>query len=432
MKRAMLASLLAGVAMVFGVLTSPAVAQEGIEERIEALQEEIDELKGRIAEPAGSDFRLDWKEGIRLDSADGAFKLKIGGRIMNDWAWMSQDDEIETAVGELEDGTEFRRARLYVEGTIYERMIFKAQYDFAGGDADFKDVYIGLKKLPTLGTLKVGHFKEPFSLEELTSSKYITFMERSLPIAFAPSRNTGIGVMNAVLDKRMTWALGIFRDTDSFGDGAGDGGGYSFTTRVTGLPWYEDKGRKLLHLGFAWSRRDPEDDVVRFSQRPEVHLAPRFVDTEEFAATQIDLLGVETALVYGPASVQGEYIHADVETRSGSDPDFSGFYVTGSYFLTGEHRKYKESSGAFSRVKPKNNFLDGKGGLGAWELAVRYSEIDLDDRDAGILGGELHDFTFGINWHLNPNARVMLNYVLSELEGVGDADLVGMRFQVDF
>ncbi len=103
-----------------------------------------------------------------------------------------------------------------------------------------------------------------------------------------------------------------------------------------------------------------------------------------------------------------------------------------SYFLTGEHRKYKESSGAFSRVKPKSNFLDGKGGLGAWEVAARYSEIDLNDPDAGILGGEVRDFTVGVNWHLNPNARVMLNYVMSELHHVGDADIVAMRFQVDF
>ena len=120
----------------------------------------------------------------------------------------------------LESGVEFRRARLYMSGTIYKNVFFKAQYDFADGDARFKDVYVGVKKIPIIGHIKIGNFKEPFSLEELTSSKYITFMERSVATsAFAPSRHHGVMAYNTVpgTDDRATWAVGMFRNSDGYG-----------------------------------------------------------------------------------------------------------------------------------------------------------------------------------------------------------------------
>jgi len=130
----------------------------------------------------------------------------------------------------------------------------------------------------------------------------------------------------------------------------------------------------------------------------------------------------------GPFSLQGEYIHSAVDSEQAGDPDFSGFYAYASYFLTGEHRPYKNTAGKFSRVKPKKNF--GAGGPGAWELAARYSHLDLNDED--IEGGELDDITVGLNWYLNPNTRIMWNYVHTDLDGVGDADAFQMRAQVDF
>ncbi len=375
-----------------------------------------------------TDLEMSWKNGIRFQTEDKAFSFKLGGRIMNDWAFMSEDDEVKAAVGELQDATtEFRRARLYISGTIYDKIIFKAQYDFAGGDADFKDVYLGLKKLPAVGTLKVGHFKEPFGLEELTSSKYITFMERSLPIVFTPSRNTGIGVNNTALNKRLTWSAGAFLDTNDYGDEAGAENSEAVTARITGLPWYRGKDG-LLHLGLSYSYRDAKDDAVRFRERPEAHLAPRFVDTGDINADSENRFGIEAALVHGPLSIQGEYMGTQVDALSGPDPEFSGYYGYVSYFLTGEHRAYKNSTGAFDRVKPKTNF--GKGGIGAWEVALRYSQLDLND--APITGGELKDITLGVNWYLNPNVRAMLNYVGADLDTVGDADILQLRFQIDF
>lgn len=193
-------------------------------------------ISSAAAQEEDTDFNAYWKEGIRLDSKDENFKLKIGGRIMLDWATIDPDSQLEDDFPDLEGtGVEFRRARLYTSGTVYGSVEFKVQYDFAGGDADFKDVYLGLKKVPGVGHIKVGHFKEPFSLEGLTSSKYITFMERALPNAFSPSRNTGIMLHNPVLDKRMTWAVGYFYNTDDYGDTFEDYSNTNLTTAGLGV-----------------------------------------------------------------------------------------------------------------------------------------------------------------------------------------------------
>jgi phosphate-selective porin OprO/OprP len=410
-----------------------------------SLEQELDDLKKRVSEienrsdkPLSDDtFRVYWKEGIRLDSKDKAFKLKLGGRIMNDWAWLSGDEKLEAEFGDLVDGTEFRRARLYVEGTIYDNAEFKAQYDFAGGNADMKDMYVGLKHLPVIGSIRVGHQYEPFGLEEMTSSKYITFVERGLTSAFVPSRQTGIKIFNHLLDERITWAVGGFRSVNDYGDGSSEAE-YNVTARVTGLPLYLDDGKMLIHLGAAYSRRSPTDDALRFRERPETHLAPRFVDTGHFAAESENLYGAEAAAVFGPFSVQGEYMQANVDAGDEAefDPSLSAYYVMGSVFLTGELRKYKKSEGLFDRVKPKKNFLSKDGfGPGAIELAARYSNLDLNDHqdeEDGIAGGELDDITVGLNWYLNPNTRIMANYVRADLDEVGNADIFQTRFQVDF
>lgn len=391
------------------------------------------------AQENDTDFKAYWKEGIRLDSKDENFKLKIGGRIQTDWATIDPDSELEDYFPELKGtGVEFRRARLYTSGTVYGSVDFKVQYDFAGGDADFKDVYLGLKGVPGVGHIKVGHFKEPFSLEELTSSKYITFMERSLPNAFSPSRNTGLMLHNPVLDKRMTWAVGYFYNTDDYGDTFEGYSNTNLTARLTGLPWYTEDGEKLLHLGLSYSSqsRDEAKTTVRYRARPECHLSPdRLVDTGSIAADGVSLINPEVALVFGPFSLQAEYTTASVDSTAENGPEFSGYYVYASYFLTGEHRNYKTSEAAFDRVKPRNNFHSKNGGAGAWEIALRHSHIDLNDE--GISGGKENNTTLGVSWYLNPNTRVMFNYVSADLEertGVddGSVSIFESRFQIDF
>ncbi len=420
-------------------------AEKGNGARLKALEENVEQIK-KDKPPAensaewqkikewvndGSTLRARWKDGLRLDSMDESISLKIGGRMQYDWAYFTQNSGLEKRIGsDLVNDSEFRRTRFYISGNVTDRMEFKTQYDFSGGDADFKDVYFGLKKLPYVGNLRIGQFKEPFGLEELTSSNDITFLERSLANTFTPSRNAGFMIHNSSKDKRMTWATGIFRQTDSFGDGLG-GRDYNVTARVTGLPIYKDKGRKLLHLGLAYTHQNYEGNRIRFRERPESHLAPRFVDTGMFTAQYGDIIGTEIAYVDGPLSVQGEYVYARMEGSDAfiKDSEFWAASLQASYFLTGEHRPYKTSNGTFGHVKPKQNW--GKdGGEGAWELAARYSYLTLND--GWVKGGRLKDLTLGMNWYLNPNLRMMWNYIYADAAKEGYANIFQWRFQFSF
>ena len=203
-------------------------------------------------------------------------------------------------------------------------------------------------------------------------------------------------------------------------------------TRLTGLPWYENKGEKLLHLGAAYCQRNPPDEnktSFSYSSDSEVNLAPDFVDTGDFPGRYANLVGLESALVYGPISVQGEFTQSFVKRRDSSALGyFKGFYVFASYFLTGEHRKYDKFWAVFSGVKPHKNFSLKNKTFGALELAARYSYLDFCSDN--INGGALSDMTAGCNWYLNPNMKVMLNYVHAHPNGTGDADIIAVRCQV--
>ncbi|MFQ5445228.1 MAG: porin, partial [Nitrospinales bacterium] len=239
--------------MVFLILMSFSTAQGA--DRTESLFASPETAMGA----ADNDFRVFFNNGLNFETRDKMFKYKIGGRIMWDIGTFDADDDIEAVFGEQDPGSEFRRARIYMAGLLWNRVKFKAQYDFAG-NVDFKDVYIGLTKIPYIGNFQAGHFKEPFSLEELTSSKYITFMERSLANTFSPGRNAGLAIYNMNLfDNRATAAIGLFQEVGSDPpDRLGDNG-YNVTLRVTGAPIMREKGKKLAHVGFSYSYKSPED-----------------------------------------------------------------------------------------------------------------------------------------------------------------------------
>lgn len=366
-------------------------------------------------------WKWKWSNGFKLDSPDGDFKLKFGGRLMADYTFVDADDSL----GSLEDGFEVRRARLFVSGTMYDRIEFKVNFDFAGGEAEAKDLYIGLKN--DWGTVRFGHYKEYFSLEELTSSKYLAFLERSMPVeAFVPSRGSGVGIHGKSGD-RFNWGVGYFFEADGFGDST-DEDNTNLTGRVAFRPIWKDGGKRMLHLGLSASAKN-HASTIRYRNRPEVHLSSRLVGTPTFAADSTTLLDLEAAGVSGPFWFAGEFIRADVDAPLFGDPTFSGFDVQAGFYLTGEHRRFKTSSGVWDRQKPKSSW--GKdGGKGAWELALRYSTIDYND--AGISGGEQDNVTVALNWYLNPATRMMINWVHADADDRGEADFLLVRWQVDF
>jgi phosphate-selective porin OprO/OprP len=395
-----------------------------------------------LTAPVGAQ-ELNYSTALQYASEDGQFKLKLGGRMHNNWTWYSADDEFATASGnvaagdaEPSDGTIFRRARLYLAGTIYGNIDFKAQYDFAGGDADFKDLYMEVRDVPAVGSVRVGQFYEPFGLEAQTSSNYITFIERSSGTGpIAPERSTGFMTHGVNGEENMTWWIGAFRDSASDGDAVGDNK-MTFTGRATWLPWATDDG-DLVHLGVAASLRSPEGDTVNYQADPEVRPSVDVLETGAQAVDEVTYFGLEAATVQGPLSLQAEYMTAMNEGSEGAeDFDISHYYIFASYFLTGEKRAYSNKKAIFSRVKPNTNYGSADGN-GAWEVGLRYSGTDFDD--GAINGGTMTQTTLGLNWYLNPNVRIMTNVVLMDVEDIagdvgvdGSAEAFTMRFQIDF
>ncbi|MBK5212245.1 MAG: hypothetical protein JJE55_01130 [Flavobacteriaceae bacterium] len=392
--------------------------------------------EGKTEEKKENPFSFKWDNGFKLESADKDFKLKFGGRIMVDHAYMFQNDELDNNFGPLEakNGTEFRRARFFMSGTIYSNVEFKLQVDFAGGKTVLKDAYVGVTDIPALGTIRVGHVKEPFRLEALTSSKYITFMERALPIDFSQERNNGVVVFNDFLDDRLSAQVGAFRNSDETANNLAANDGYSVTGRVTALALNNPEKRQLLHLGVGYSFRKPETKEYSVSQSPEAHMAPKYIKTGTLTGVDnINLANFEAAFVTGPLSIQGEYLTATVNNINGAAFDkynFSSYYGQLSYYITGESKNYKGSYEGFDRVKPNKNFGGKDKGAGAWEVALRYSSSNLNSED--VLGGEQSDITLGVNWYLNPSTRIMLNHVWADVKDTGKASILQARMQIDF
>lgn len=369
---------------------------------------------------------VDWKGVMRAESPDESWSIEWGGRIQSDWTWWPSVEN--GAPGAFLDGHEFRRIRVLAQGTIYRSIEYRSQLDMAGGAANVRDMFIGVRGLPVLGSLRAGDQYEPFGLEELTSDASITFVERSLVSTFAPSRNVGWRAQNAFADGRGSWSAGVFRDSNNFGASTG-GGEYAFTARLTGAPVYQENGAELLHLGAAVSRRVPAAGMVQYRARPEANLAPYLADTGSFPAESVTLVGVEGAWVSGRASLQGEAVQARVASAAGADPSFASYYVQGTFFLTPDRRAYKPAEGLFGRTRPGANFSP-EGGKGAWELAVRFSSLDLND--GAIAGGKLTVVNVGLNGYLNPNTRWTWNVVRGDLDGAGAATAVVSRLGLDF
>jgi len=446
---------------------APTEREKQLEKRVEDLEKQLSEVNRRLAQSgsnaAGDELeqrvaelekvtRKDkdglfayWSNGIRMDSAGGEFKLKIGGRIQSDWAWFNHTSEAEAALPplpggakqQIEAGSEFRRVRLYVGGTIYHNVDFMNEVDFAGGTVALRNCWIALRNAD-YGTLQVGNMKEPIGTEELTEDLFTTFLERSTgDEAFAPSFKSGFQYSNVFLENRVSTQIGMYRDsvTNAGTNNGNDlsnnrSGEYNFTGRVAGRPWVDEDAHRYLHLGMAGSLRAPSDDLVQYRSRPEMHLAPRFVDTGVLNADEVKLLELDSGFVAGPFWVFGDYYDVTTDRVDASSVRFSAWQLMAGFFLTGESKPYKTTNSTFDRIKPKSNF-DGKGGLGAWELAARWSNLNLNDKD--VEGGELDTWTVGIGWYLNPNTRWMLDFVHTDQQDL-DVSINGimMRFQVDF
>lgn len=397
--------------------------------------------------------------------ASGKPVIAPSGRIQMDVANFTQNPASVAQFGNAKNTVGFRRARIALLGE-YEQIDYIIEMDFANRGVNsevnakdqstgFKDVFIQARDLPLVGNVRVGHFKECFGLEDLTSDNYTTFMERSLNDegAFCPGRNNGIMAYNWTESQRATWAIGVFTNQTGFDQPPTfvyDHWGLDMPIRATYLPWYDEAsgGRGLLHTGAGYVYRSAPDYTMTLATRPESAFAPSVVNMTLTGLNDLQVANAELATVYGPLSLQSELFGATADFRDGSARNFYGTYVFVSYFLTGENRPYNRKLGVFDRVRPYENFFrvrtcdgDVQTGRGAWELAYRFSYIDMMS-DLMVKGaGIATDHTFGVNWYLNPYTRLMFNYVhsidtynyaISDRRTGGILDIVEARCAIDF
>lgn len=429
----------------------------------------------------GSDLNMKahWKHGIEFETPNRDFRIHVGGRTQVDAGFFETDTAVENGeggIGNIPDSVNFRRGRLRVDGTMWEVFEFAAEYDFINQfNADpllpaapntvapipaMTDLWLTITHLPVIGNVRMGNHKDPLGMEHLTSSRWLPFLERSFLFdAFVGSFNNGfapgITVFNWSEDERMTWAVAAFKNVQNpFGFAVG-GGELNLEGRVTALPFYEAEGRYLVHMGIAASERDLDNEQQRFRTRGNVRNGPPgplnaiLADTGIMYGDDQQIVNGEFASVWGSLTVQAEYLATwiqDARWPQSAPVDrgtayFQGTYVQAFWFLTGEHEAYNRRTGVFERVVPHENFflVPGCGrclcGSGAWQVGARYSYLDLNS--SGIQGGMLHAMTLGVNWFLNPNAKLQLNYDYTfrgSASGYSDGDIqaIGLRLAMDF
>ncbi|MBL9093995.1 MAG: porin [Planctomycetaceae bacterium] len=420
-------------------------------------------------------------DGVRLDALEKKFNdfltssktttyptVKINGVFQADFGWISQDDDSLARYGRIKNGADFRRARLSASGALTEVNNYFLQMDFAFfGKPTFTDLWVEQTDLPVLGNFRVGQWKQPFSLEVVSSFRYTTFVERSVLFQpFTPFRHLGAGFYDRNDDLTATWAASAFAaGQDQYGGSIATAGGIGTAERFTLLPYYDEQsdGRYYLHMGAGHYFSAPNDHAVNFRTIPEMYVGqynsaadpnpgqqpvpttirgvPFFVATGTLPVDHYNVLGSELLWVNGPWSLQSEGMANFVNRLNASNVFFYGAYAQVGYFLTGEHRPYDRKAGAIDRIKPFENFFRVRGedrgicrGSGAWELAARLSYLHLNDQD--VRGGTLTDVTGGLNWYLNPYTKCQLNYIhafsTNATSVLANTDLFDIRVQMDF
>ena len=318
------------------------------------------------------------------------------------------DDRLPDGSNAFEDSATNRRKELGL--SLKKKGVYDAIIDYEYQCKTWLDTNIRLQSKAFFGkdygAFRFGYSKTPVSFEGVTSTKATAFLELALPAqAIFEGRRTGVDW--AFERQSYIVNLGYYWGQDLLGDNDG-------TTWGGRVAWTPRKAEgDVIHLGISASQEDRDSTrdglgvdhapSVRISTPPETGLTPvRLVDSGTLSkADRVDRSGFEGLWIGGPWSVQGEVLRADVSRYDGN-PDFKadGFYVFGSWVVTGESRPY--SGGYTNNIKPK-------GAWGAWELLLRYSELDLDD--GPIQGGKEHDWTLGANWYLTGHLKFQANYI---------------------
>lgn len=401
------------------------------------------------------------KGGIKIKTEDGRFEATVGGRIQFDYYMFSDDDGavIGTtpfgsglAANDNRGGAAFRRAYLTLTGKAYG-WDYKFENDFArAGSSDgrtFREMWIGTQVGP--GKLIIGQHKALRSMDEMTSSNEISFMERPVNSASGIYANrqflTGLFYKGVAADQ---FGYGVYAAT--LGDATQTTEGHSLGGRAYWFPFADDG--KALHVGVSYST-DREDagsaaNAATFAYGGRRGISATFAGAGTGLASTFgtqDTYQVELAGSLGSFWGQAEYAKASYGDAFGTAPatkdaDVTAYYAQAGYFVTGEKKVYKKDRGAFGSPKPNNSY-------GALELVARYEVIENNETTTAAANGcsitgvaagsyqkcDVSQITLGANWYVNPNVRFMLNYYLATADvgaGKDEPEAISVRAQFGF
>jgi len=352
------------------------------------------------------------------------FTMNIGLAVLLDHNILSQDSDNITQVGKVEPGTEFRGDRFIFSGSLLffpkNPWRYMVSINFNGLDApegkkslDFVDWNVDIPISKTAGWFTIGKQKEGVGLEYISPGTQGMFMERgSGAPMFVRQRNIGIRYSNVVLQQKLTYTIGVFNNYWETGKSFSDNG-TQFAARVSGLPVYKSD-RDLMHVGVGYRYSGATSGKMTFKAKPEANTAPTFINTGAFDAEGAGTLLLEWIGVNGPFSAVAEYMYTSVNSSVKGNPNFTYFQAGGSWFITGENRRYNKTTGNLGKLVPNKNFKFRKGtGPGALELGARYTHSSATD--AGVAGGEFNRFTTALSWYPNAHFRYEINYGFGRL-----------------
>ena len=392
------------------------------------VEETVSKQLSEVAPASGDDsLKVKLGPGPRFSTADGKNTFEISGKMQVDASFFNDDK------ADHPDATNVRRARLGISGKLLDDWKYKFEFDLAKDSTAITDIWMQYSGIDNLD-LRAGQFREFLGMDVYTPNTYTLMTERAAPInAFAIPSYRKIGV--AALSSGSNWSAqaGLFGErlnkvsTDDEGAGA--------SARITYAPIVGDNN---IHLGIAGQYRKPDNatNSVRFKEKAgNAVQTTNSIDVTVANTDNYTVLGLEAAGNYGPLYVQAEYLDTNVNVSTGQDASFDGYYVQGSYMLTGEARSYSIKNGSYGHVKPAKPFKFGTDGIGAWEIGGHYSNTNLND--GAYTGGEMDIIGGIINWYPNNNMRFSANYTSASTDNNAvtpndDPKVLTFRSQLNF
>ena len=355
------------------------------------------------------------ENGLGIKSKDGTTTAQFTGRVHMDYRNYSPDYASGQTTDGYQDAMEMRRGRFGVRGQIAKDFKYQLLANFgndvgASSTSSTIDEFWVNYDANSAAQFQFGTFKMPFSLEQLTSSNNIDFMERSLigqnDSELIPAKETGV-MIHGVPATGFTYALAASRgraNKSATVDGADIIG--RVTTNIAEVIQNKDF---VAHLGAAYSTGNIKTGVTAASGRTEArNQSGWFTGSAMSGETERTRQGLEAAFAFRSLKLQGEQFNFKYDPTTGSDQEIKGHYVQAVYNITGESHNYK--NGIFNWIKP--NTAVTSGGPGAWQIAVRASEFNAED--VSVATGKSNRataMTYGVTWFWNDNVRFMVNYV---------------------